>query len=97
MAKSNIFFRWLMWKRYFDTGMGLTNYAKYLIAFLGVAGLGVKNTLILAVVWAIFCFIVGKLWFKYKIVELDYEISNIFNPFQRQVRKSLKLKSFSKA
>jgi len=85
--------RWLWWKRYFDVGLGLTSYAKYLIAFFGMYSIGegvnMNYTLILGVVYIISCFIIGKIWVYYKMIDRENEISNILNPFQVEVREKL--------
>ena len=76
----------LMFKRYFDTGYGITGYIKYLIALFGLSSLDVLNTLILGFVYAILCFVIGYLWYKKSFVEVDNEISNRFNLFMREMR-----------
>ena len=90
------FFKILMFKAWFDKGLNITNYFKYLIAFYGLASLNVKNTLIIGIVYCLFCLILGFLWYYYKIIETENEIGNIFNPFQREMREKLKKRFNSK-
>lgn len=83
--------KYLIAKAYFDKGLGLTNYVKYLIAFFGVASLNVKSTMIIGSVYLILCYILGRLWYKFKLVETENEISNRFNPFVREVRENIRV------
>ena len=82
-------YKYLLWKRYFDTGFSLTSYIKYAIALFGISSLDVKATMLIAVIYAVSCLVIGRLWYHYKLVEVDAEISNLFNPFQREVRAKL--------
>ena len=83
-------FRLLMWKRYFDTGYNLTSYIKYAVALFGLSSLNVSATLVIAFVYGVACFIIGYLWFAFKFVEVDNEISNRFNLFTREMREMKK-------
>jgi len=87
-------YRILLLKRYFDTGFGLTQYVKYLIAFFGLATQDIKTTLIIAFVYALFCFILGFLYYHYRFVETDNEISNKYNPIMREIRTSINKETF---
>jgi hypothetical protein len=85
-------FLWL--KRYFDTGVGLTSYFKYVVALFGLysldKGIPMEWTLLLGVFYIILCFSAGYFWIKYKMTDYEYEISNLLNPFQKEVREKLK-------
>jgi len=83
-------FRLLLQKAYFDKGFGLTNYFKYVLILFGWATDDVKNTIIVGILWIVSCWIIGRLWFRFKLVDIENEINNIFNPFQREVRQHLK-------
>lgn len=85
------FFKILLWKAYFDKGWATTNYIKYIIALFGIASLNVKLTLIFGLLYAIFCLVLGRLWFKFKLVDAENEINNIVNPFQQDLRKKFGL------
>ena len=83
-------FKVLLLKRYFEMGYGLTNYVKYLLALFGVASQDVKNTMLLAGVYAVMCLVIGYYWYKWGLFELDTEISNRFNGFVREMRAKIK-------
>ena len=81
--------RWnfLLWKRYFETGMAQTNFMKYVVAIFGVTSQDMKSTAIIGGVYVVFCFAIGYIWFKKKFAEVDNEISNRFNPFMGEMRE----------
>lgn len=84
------FFKFLLWKAYFDRGWGLLNQVKYGIVLLGlyesVTAQSIKITIVIGFIYCFACLIAGRLWFKYKLIETENEIDNIFNPFQKEVR-----------
>ena len=82
--------KFLLWKFYFDKGMGLTNYFKYLIVAFGFASNDVKNTLIIAFAYTIFSFFLGWFWCHYGWTDIETEVGNRFNPFCSDVRTHLK-------
>ena len=87
----------LLLKRYFDVGLGLTQYFKYIVAFAGIFRIiDGFQALILVTLYLVFCFVLGFIWLKYGFYEIENEISNRFNPFQTEVRAKLKLSSKSK-
>ena len=79
----------LLYKAYFDRGLGLTHYVKYLIAFFGLASSDVETTLWIAVIYAVICFFLGWAWYRYKLIETEYEVQNNVNPFCREVRSKI--------
>lgn len=80
-------FKFVLHKRYFDTGLGLTSYVKYFIAFFGLASSNVKATLWIGLFYAIACYFVGMIWLKKGFFELEQEISNIHNKFVKEMRR----------
>ena len=81
--------RWnfLLAKKQFEVGYGLTNYVKYVIALFGISSLDVSSTMLLAVGYAVACFVIGYIWFEYKFIEIDNEIGNQFNWFTKEMRE----------
>ncbi len=80
-------YKFCLHKAYFDTGMGLTNYVKYLIAFFGLASADVKLTLIIAVAYGILSYFLGRWWFQSKMRLAEAEVGNQFNLFVKEMRK----------
>ena len=80
-------YRFCLHKAYFEQGMGLTNYVKYLIAFFGIASSDVKITLIIAGAYGIFSYFLGRWWFQSKMKLAEIEVSNQFNLFVKEMRK----------
>ncbi len=84
-------FKLLLLKAYFDKGLSLTNYFKYILAFVGIFELiEIKQALWIGIIYCVLCFFLGWIWYKKGIIDTENEINNIFNPFQREVRKKLK-------
>lgn len=88
---------WLWLKAYFDTGYGLTSYAKAIFPLLGFISLGkginINYVVYLGIAYVLVCPIIGWAWIHFKIKEAENEINNVLNPFQREVRKSLNIRS----
>ena len=83
------YYKAMLWKAYFDKGYSTTNYAKYLIAFFGMASQDVKTTMVIGIIYAFSCLIIGRLWFHFKLVDAENEVQNVVNPFMVEVRKKL--------
>lgn len=73
-------------KKYFDTGLSITNYLKYPLFLLGIAIPDPKAIIIVAGLYACFCYILGRWWLK-NMTEAETEISNRYNPFVKEMRK----------
>jgi len=88
----------MLWKKYFDTGYGLTGYFKIFIALFGADLIFNKNNinlvLLLGVIYGICCFLIGWVWLRFGFYEAENEIGNRFNPFQKEVRRKLNGKKF---
>lgn len=86
-------FKILLWKAYFDKGWSLTNYFKYLLLFFGLFDLITATVATwFAVGYCVSCFIIGWFWYNYGLIETENEVNNLYNPFQKEVRKKLKYK-----
>lgn len=81
-------FKWyfLILKKFFDTGLAVTNYAKYVIAIFGFTSNNVKLTMMIAGGYSIFCLWLGYVWYLWQLTELENEIGNRFNWFIQEVR-----------
>jgi hypothetical protein len=78
-----------LWKGYFDKGLSLTSYVKYLIGFFALASLNIKLTLIIGFIYAICCFFLGWIWFRSGFIKAEIEVSNNFNLFVKEMRKKI--------
>ena len=87
------FYKFCLYKAYFNYGMGLTYYVRWIIAFFGLASQDVNTTMWIAGVYAVFSFILGWSWFKFGLVNAEHEVNNQFNPFVKEMRKSVNRKT----
>lgn len=88
------YFKFALHKRYFDTGFGVLNYAKYPLVLLGIAIPDVKAIVFVALFFGLFCYFLGWWWLNKGMTDAETEVSNQFNPFVRQVRRKFKIKRF---
>lgn len=91
LSTTSIFIpRWLWLKRYFDTGIGLTTYAKYLIAIFSIYSISkdipIEWTLAAGVLYVFACIFIGWWWISSRLIDAEKEIDNLLDPFQREVR-----------
>lgn len=80
----------LLWKAYFDKGYGVTSYIKWFIALIGITGFKTSLTLMLFCLYGFSCLIIGRLWYKFKLIDTEHEVQNIVNPFVREMRQTFK-------
>lgn len=86
----NLKIKLCLYKKYFDTGIGLTSYAKYIIAFFGLASRDTTSTLIIAFSYLISCFFLGWWWLNSDFYKAEIELGNRYNIFVEEVRKKIK-------
>jgi len=89
------FYKAMLWKKYFDQGYALTSYPKYLLAVVGI-GAAIQDTSLYYLVGAglfygVICLVLGRLWFHFKLVNAEMEVSNVVNPFVQEMRKVYKV------
>lgn len=92
------FYKFALWKSYFDTGYGLMSLPKYVLILAGFgdvlsSGGKVSNIFIGGFIFGIVCFFLGKWWFKVGLAESMNEVGNRYNLFVKQMRRKIKTKS----
>ena len=91
--KFNLKIKICLYKRYFDTGLALTNYFKYFIILFGaysfVEKIDLKITFVLMILYAVGCFVLGWAWLNSDFYKADIEISNKYNLFVAEMRKKI--------
>jgi len=90
------FYKFALWKAYFDTGYGLMSYPKYILILMGIWDIiaNKKSNMILIVgfIFGLFCFILGWIMFKSGFIEATIEVQNKYNLFVKEVREKIKKK-----
>ena len=81
------FYKFALWKAYFDKGYGVTSYFKYLFAIIGIAGLEGKILIPLFLLYGLSCFLIGWIWYHYGITTAETEVGNKYNLFVKEMRK----------
>jgi hypothetical protein len=84
------YYKAMLWKEYFDKGYGVTSYVKWIIALTGLTTRSFALTMALFALYGLLCFGIGKLWYKYGLVNAEHEVQNVVNPFVKEVREKLK-------
>jgi len=83
-------YRLLVAKAYFDKGLGLSSLLKYAVAVFAIKIPNNSWAIISGIVYAIFCYVIGRFWYTHRYVDTENEIQNAFNPFQREMREHIK-------
>jgi uncharacterized YccA/Bax inhibitor family protein len=73
-------------KAYFEKGLSVTSYAKYLIAFFGLASQDIITTLLIGIIYALLCYFLGMYWYKSDFAIAEQEVNNKFNLFVEEMR-----------
>ena len=82
-------YKFIQHKAYFDRGYSFTSYIKYMIAFFGISSLDVNKTMMLGLVYALFCYFFGRYMYKSGVADSEAEVSNRVNPFVKEVREEI--------
>ena len=88
--KFQVKYKICLWKSYLEKGMSILNYAKYLVMFFALASNSVLWTFVFAAVFGISSFFLGWWWFRSEFMKAEFEVSNNYNLFVRQMRKSIR-------
>ena len=87
------YYKFALWKAYFDRGFGVLGYLKYLIAILGFysifEGISIKYTLTGFVVYGVICFFIGWWWIRGGMADAEMEVNNRIDPFVREMRQEI--------
>lgn len=85
---------WLLQqKAYFDKGSDILNLLKYGLAAMGIFAGSKSQIIFYAVSFVIVSYIVGLLWWKNRLAEIELEVYNKINPFVKEMRNSVYRKS----
>lgn len=88
-------YKFCLWKAYFDTGYGMLSMPKYILILLGFGdtimsqGSNKIRIIILGLVFALVCFLIGWAWFRYDLQEANLEVGNQYNAFVKEMRQSI--------
>lgn len=85
---SNIKWGFMIHKRFFDTGYGMTGYIKTFAGLLSFTTFDVSIIFVTGLLYAVLCYEWGVIWHNYDFVTLDTEISNRFNLFVKEMRQA---------
>lgn len=85
----------MLLKTWFDIGNGWTGYVTKVLIVIGIgfAVDSVNNVLliiVLGILYGCLNLLIGWAYMKFGLFETQQEINNIYNPFVRQVRKSIR-------
>ena len=86
------FYKFALLKSYFDKGYSVTNYLKTPLGFIGLKIFSVEWLILSFVFYAIGCFFLGMIWYKFHITDAEYEVGNKFNPLAYEIRGAIKKK-----
>lgn len=92
----------LLWKGYYDKGFSITSTFKYIFYFLGISFGILEDTQFIhylsyaGIVYLVGCVPLGYLWYRYNWIEAEQEVNNRYNLFQKDVRKTLNIKTIRK-
>lgn len=77
-------------KRFFDTGFIQTGFLKLAVALFGLGSRDVEQTMVLGLLYGVFCLFLGFFWHLFKIVDAETAIGNRFNDFVKHVTRKMR-------
>ena len=80
------FYKFALWKSYFDKGYSVTSYFKYLFAIIGIAGLEGRILIPAFLLYGFSCFLTGWIWYHFGITKAENEVQNKNNLFVEEMR-----------
>ena len=86
------FYKFALWKAYFEKGYSVLSYPKWVIGVFGVGEVVNKNYLMVlfgAFLFFLLCIIVGLIWYKKGIAQAEAEVGNQYNLFVKQMRRKI--------
>ena len=81
-------------RHYVSQGKAVIGFAFGFIALFGISSQNVSQTLLLGVLFYIACYFLGRYWCKHHWFSAEMEVNNRFNPFVKEMRRSIKTKRF---
>lgn len=86
------FYKFALWKAYFEKGYSILSYPKWIIGIFGIGEVINKNYWMViggAFLFFIICILIGWLWIKAGIFEAENEVGNQYNLFVKQMRRKI--------
>ena len=82
-----------LWKAWFDKGYSFLSYPKYALFLMGLGDVISRDgdftwIIIIGIAIGVLCFIFGFILYKVGYVEAEIEVSNKYNAFVKEMRKS---------
>ena len=83
------FYNLMQVKAWFEKGYGLSHYFFKAAAVVGIAANEALLTFYMCVAYAIFCFILGFVFYHYGFINAEIEVENNYNHFVKQTQKGI--------
>lgn len=85
------FYRLAIQKFYFEKGYSLSHYFFKAAAVVGIAAGDAKSTLIMALAYGAFCYLLGRWAYNSGFSQAEIEVNNKIDPFVKEMRKKRKI------
>ena len=87
-----------LWKHWFDVGYGVSSPLKWVLGIIGIGelvnGAPVSSIIKVALIYGIFCFVFGWLWYKIGMAIAMQEVNNQYDLFAKQLREKFNIGKF---